>query len=51
MAGEVRQPIDVAALSRYIDANVPEIKTPIDVKQVCAFPFPMDHHGFLVCNV
>ncbi|KKY26063.1 putative aminoglycoside phosphotransferase [Diplodia seriata] len=33
MAGEVRQPIDVSSLSSYIDANVPEIKTPIDVKQ------------------
>ena len=34
MAGPVRQPIDVAALERYIDQNVPDIKTPIDVKQV-----------------
>lgn len=34
MAGAVRQPIDVAALERYISQNVPEIKTPIDVKQV-----------------
>lgn len=33
MAGPVRQPIDIKALERYIDANVPEIKTPIDLKQ------------------
>lgn len=34
MAGAIRQPIDIGALERYIDANVPEIKTPLDVKQV-----------------
>jgi len=34
MAGVVRQPIDEASLARYIDKNVPEIKTPIDIKQV-----------------
>ncbi|KAF2013162.1 acyl-CoA dehydrogenase family member 11 [Aaosphaeria arxii CBS 175.79] len=33
MAGAVRQPIDVAALERYISANVPDIEAPIDVKQ------------------
>ncbi|KAH8602758.1 putative acyl-CoA dehydrogenase family member 10 [Bisporella sp. PMI_857] len=33
MAGVVRQPIDVKALERYIALNVPEIKTPIDLKQ------------------
>jgi aminoglycoside phosphotransferase (APT) family kinase protein len=33
MAGAIRQPIDIASLSKYIDQNVPEIKTPIDVKQ------------------
>jgi len=33
MAGEVRQPIDVASLERYIADNVPEIAVPIDVKQ------------------
>lgn len=33
MAGAVRQPIDVASLERYINANVPVIQTPIDVKQ------------------
>jgi hypothetical protein len=30
----VRQPIDLDSLQRYIEANVPEIKTPIELKQV-----------------
>lgn len=34
MAGEVRQPIDIPSLERYIDQNVPALKTPLDVKQV-----------------
>jgi hypothetical protein len=34
MAGAVRQPIDIPALERYISQHVPEIQTPIDVKQV-----------------
>jgi hypothetical protein len=34
MAGAVRQPIDIASLERYIADKVPEIKVPIDVKQV-----------------
>ncbi|KAF2119699.1 kinase-like domain-containing protein [Lophiotrema nucula] len=33
MAGPVRQPIDTASLEKYIDTNVPEIKTPISLKQ------------------
>lgn len=33
MAGQVRHPIDIPALEAYIRANVPEIKTPLDVKQ------------------
>ncbi|PGH26445.1 hypothetical protein AJ80_01943 [Polytolypa hystricis UAMH7299] len=33
MAGEVRQQIDIAALEKYIQSNVPEIVTPISVKQ------------------
>ncbi|KAF2458400.1 kinase-like domain-containing protein [Lineolata rhizophorae] len=33
MAGPVRQPIDVAALERYVEANVPDVKVPIAVKQ------------------
>jgi hypothetical protein len=35
MAGQVRQPIDVASLERYVAAHVPEIQIPLDVKQVC----------------
>lgn len=35
MAGPVRQPIDLASLERYIDSNVPQIKTPLQLKQVC----------------
>lgn len=34
MAGEVRQPIDQASLERYLDKNVPDIKTPVQLKQV-----------------
>lgn len=34
MAGIVRQPIDEKSLERFISQNVPEIKTPIDIKQV-----------------
>ncbi|KAL5121198.1 hypothetical protein ACEQ8H_000666 [Pleosporales sp. CAS-2024a] len=33
MAGQVRQPIDMASLERYVAARVPEIKVPLDVKQ------------------
>ncbi|OGE49471.1 hypothetical protein PENARI_c021G10818 [Penicillium arizonense] len=33
MAGAVRQPIDIPSLERYIDQTVPELKTPLDVKQ------------------
>ncbi|KAG6087012.1 hypothetical protein E4U30_001624 [Claviceps sp. LM220 group G6] len=33
MAGQIRQPIDEAAFSRFVEQNVPEIKLPIDVKQ------------------
>lgn len=40
MAGPVRQPIDIASLERYISANVPEIKVPVDVKQVQSPPHP-----------
>ncbi|UKZ77500.1 hypothetical protein TrVFT333_005222 [Trichoderma virens FT-333] len=33
MAGAVRQPIDEKAFAKFIDENVPVIKTPIDLKQ------------------
>lgn len=35
MAGIVRQPIDIKSLSGYLRWNVPEIKLPIQIKQVC----------------
>lgn len=34
MAGPIRQPIDIKALEKYIEQTVPEIKTPLEVKQV-----------------
>jgi hypothetical protein len=34
MAGPIRQPIDLKKLQGYIEKNVPEIKTPLEVKQV-----------------
>lgn len=34
MAGPVRQPIDQASLERYLEKNVPEVKPPLDLKQV-----------------
>lgn len=37
MAGNVRQPIDLASLERYISANVPEITVPLELKQVRHF--------------
>jgi hypothetical protein len=33
MAGNMRQLIDVPSLERYLNQSVPEIKTPVDVKQ------------------
>ncbi|KAK4078642.1 uncharacterized protein Triagg1_2973 [Trichoderma aggressivum f. europaeum] len=33
MAGAVRQPIDEKAFAKYLEENVPAIKTPIDLKQ------------------
>jgi hypothetical protein len=34
MAGPVRHPVDVKALERYLSDAVPEIKAPVDLKQV-----------------
>lgn len=34
MAGRVRQPIDEAAFGKFVAENVPQIKTPIELKQV-----------------
>ncbi|KAJ6119220.1 hypothetical protein N7523_003500 [Penicillium sp. IBT 18751x] len=33
MAGEVRQPIDLPSLERYVDQHVPALKTPLGLKQ------------------
>ncbi len=40
MAGEIRQPIDITALEKYVEEHVPEIKTPLEVKQVKSNPPP-----------
>lgn len=45
MAGAVRQPIDIPSLERYLDQNVPIIKTPIDVKQ---FGFGQSNPTYLI---
>lgn len=42
MAGAIRQPIDLASLERYIASNVPEIKVPLDIKQVRKHGFDWD---------
>lgn len=34
MAGKVRQAIDEAAFAKFISENVPQIKTPTELKQV-----------------
>lgn len=44
MAGAVRQPIDIQSLERFISQNVPEIKVPIDVKQVFTATPPWAEH-------
>lgn len=40
MAGRIRQPIDLEAFSKFVSENVPEIETPIDLKQVRSARFP-----------
>jgi hypothetical protein len=34
MAGPVRQPVDLDRLSIYIKEHIPEMKLPVDIKQV-----------------
>ena len=34
MAGKVRQQIDQSSLERYLEKNVPEVKPPLELKQV-----------------
>ncbi|KAH8668398.1 kinase-like domain-containing protein [Xylariales sp. PMI_506] len=48
MAGRVRQPIDVPSLERYVNQHVPEIKTPLDVKQ---FGFGQSNPTYLLTSV
>jgi hypothetical protein len=38
MAGEIRQPIDIPALERYIEKHVPAIEIPLQAQQVDAPP-------------
>ncbi|GFF40556.1 acyl-CoA dehydrogenase family member 11 [Aspergillus udagawae] len=45
MAGAVRQPIDIPSLERYLDQNLPIIKTPIEVKQ---FGFGQSNPTYLI---
>jgi hypothetical protein len=40
MAGRIRHPIDEKALEAYLSKNVPEIKVPVELKQVHAHPIP-----------
>ena len=40
MAGIVRQPINVASLSTYLEMNVPYIKLPLELKQVLSRQLP-----------
>lgn len=52
MAGPVRQPIDVQKLENYIRDHVPEIATPLDVKQVRPDPSTNYAYTFLtICWV
>src|SRR4051794_5755734 len=43
MAGPIRQPIDIPALEKYLDAKT-EVKSPLDVKQV---EYPLQHNSNL----
>ena len=40
MAGAIRQPIDQARLEKYLSEAVPEIKAPLEIKQVLETPLP-----------
>ncbi|KAM4054963.1 phosphotransferase enzyme family protein [Hirsutella rhossiliensis] len=45
MAGKVRQPIDEAAFAKFVTQNVPQIKTPMELKQ---FGFGQSNPTYLV---
>ncbi|EON67349.1 phosphotransferase enzyme family domain-containing protein [Coniosporium apollinis CBS 100218] len=47
MAGEVRQPINLASLEKFIKSNVPEIKTPLTIKQ---FGFGQSNPTYLLTS-
>ncbi|RDA87336.1 hypothetical protein CP532_2613 [Ophiocordyceps camponoti-leonardi (nom. inval.)] len=47
MAGRVRQPIDEAALERYLEKAVPQIKKPIELKQ---FGFGQSNPTYLITD-
>ncbi|RDA90135.1 hypothetical protein CP533_0752 [Ophiocordyceps camponoti-saundersi (nom. inval.)] len=47
MAGRVRQPIDEAALERYLEKAVPQIKKPIELKQ---FGFGQSNPTYLLTD-
>ncbi|KAL4989168.1 kinase-like domain-containing protein [Aspergillus falconensis] len=47
MAGSIRQEIDIPSLERYIRNNVPQISTPIDVKQ---FGFGQSNPTYLLTS-
>ncbi|KAI9375965.1 kinase-like domain-containing protein [Aspergillus egyptiacus] len=47
MAGPIRQPIDLAALEKYIAENVPAIETPLDIKQ---FGFGQSNPTYLLTS-
>jgi len=46
MAGRVRQPFNVGSLEKWLNYNVPEIETPLDVRQVGRRDgnLPSNHH-------
>ena len=45
MAGRVRHPIDMRALERWIEKNIPEIEVPLEIKQVRSFPLLTTNTG------
>ncbi|KAL5000593.1 kinase-like domain-containing protein [Aspergillus recurvatus] len=47
MAGPIRQAIDISSLERYIRNNIPQISTPIDVKQ---FGFGQSNPTYLLTS-
>ena len=46
MAGPIRQPINIKAVQKYLDEKVPQIKTPVSLKQVLS-SIPRFSYSFL----